>query len=260
MENQENLVLGVDVGGSGIKGGLINIETGEMISERHRIKTPQPATTKAVTAAFGELVRHFDWHGPVGVGFPAILRDGKAYSAANIDKSWIGANVQVLFKNVSQCQVHALNDADAAGIAAMRYGIGKGKMGVVLLITIGSGIGSALFIDGKLVPNTEFGHIYMKGHKEVAEVYCSGNARKRENLEWPEWGKRFNEYLEYLDRTLSPSLIILGGGGSKHWDKYCDEITVDVRVKPAGLLNQAGAVGAAYYAWQQEQALLHGNS
>jgi polyphosphate glucokinase len=253
MDKQENIVLGVDVGGSGIKGGLINIDTGEMISERHRLETPKPATTKAVTATFGELVRHFEWTGPVGVGFPAIIRQGTAQSAANIDKSWIGAPVELLFKNVSQCQVYALNDADAAGVAAMHYGIGKGRMGVVLLLTIGSGIGSALFIDGKLVPNTEFGHIYMKGHKEVAEKYCSGNARKQEELSWTEWGQRFNEYLEYLDRLLSPDLVILGGGGSKHWDKYAEEITVDVRVKPAGLLNKAGSVGAAYYAWQKEK-------
>lgn len=253
MDKQENIVLGVDVGGSGIKGGLINIDTGEMTSERHRLKTPSPATTQAVTATFGELVRHFDWQGPIGVGFPAIIRHGISLSAANIDSSWIGAHVELLFGNVSQCPVYVLNDADAAGIAAMHYGVGKGEKGVVLLLTIGSGIGSALFVDEVLVPNTELGHLYLKGHKEVVEKYCSGNARKDNELEWPEWGKRFNEYLHHLDRLLSPDLIILGGGGSKHWDKYGDQITIDVRVKPAGLLNQAGSVGAAFHAWRQEQ-------
>ncbi len=250
---KKNTVLGVDIGGTGIKGGLIDMETGQMISERHRIATPQPATPEAVAATFAELVAHFEWDGPIGVGFPAIVHHGKAMSAANIDPSWVGTHIEKLLSKAADCPVHVLNDADAAGIAVMRYGVGKGKAGVVIMLTIGTGIGSAMFIDSRLIPNTEFGHLYLKGQEEVAEKYTSGSARKRLGLDWKEWGKRFNTYLHHLDRLFSPDLIILGGGGSKHWESYKPVIDVDFPVMPAGLLNKAGSVGAAYYAWALEK-------
>ena len=250
---KDHIVLGVDIGGSGIKGGLINIKSGEMVSERHRIPTPQPATPQAVAKTFGDLVRHFKWQGPMGVGFPAIVHHGKALSASNIDKSWINTDIQLILSNVSQCPVHVLNDADAAGIAVMHYGVGKKEKGLVLILTIGTGIGSALFIDGHLVPNTELGHIYLKGQKEIAEKYTSNLARKRDELDWRTWGLRFNEYLVHVNHIFSPDLIILGGGGSKHWEKYADEITINTHVKPASLLNKAGAIGAARYAWLMEE-------
>ncbi|WP_367392236.1 polyphosphate--glucose phosphotransferase [Lewinella sp. LCG006] len=252
---KENIILGVDIGGTGIKGGLINVENGEMITERHRLDTPQPATPEAVAATFKELVAFFNWKGPIGVGFPAIVSHGVALSAANIDPSWIGVNIADLLCKSSGCHVYVLNDADAAGVASMRFGAGKGEEGLVMMLTVGTGIGSALFIDGKLVPNTELGHLYLKNKKEVAEKYISKMARAEKDLSWAQWGKTFNKYLLHLQRLFSPDLIIIGGGGSKSFDEYKDQLTVDFRVKPAGYLNKAGAVGAAYYAWEQEQQL-----
>lgn len=249
----DNIILGVDIGGTGIKGGLIDIQKGEMVSERFRLKTPQPSTPEAVAATFKELVLNFNWTGPIGVGFPAVVSHGVALSAANIDKSWINTDVKHLLSEASNCPVHVLNDADAAGVAAIRYGAGKGEKGVVLMLTIGTGIGSALFIDGRLVPNTEFGHLYLKNHTKVIEKSVSKAARTEEGLSWQKWGTRFNIYLQHLERLLSPDLIILGGGGSKQFEEYKDELKVGFRVKPAGFLNKAGAVGAAYYAHYKEK-------
>lgn len=249
----KHIVLGVDIGGSGIKGGLIDTKKGEMISERYRLETPQPATPTAVAETFKALVKHFDWKGPIGVGFPAIVQRGTALSSANIDKGWVDTSIQDVLSEASGCPVYVLNDADAAGVAAMRYGAGKGEDGVVMLLTIGTGIGSALFIDGKLVPNTELGHLFLGGHETVVEKYASGNARKAAGIDWQEWGERFNTYLHHLDRLFTPDLIILGGGGSKQFAKYENKIDVKYRVIPAELLNKAGAVGAAYYARKQEE-------
>ncbi|MEL6970689.1 MAG: ROK family protein [Bacteroidota bacterium] len=251
---QDNIILGVDIGGTGIKGGLIDINTGEMITERFRLATPKPATPKAVAATFAELVDHFKWDGPVGVGFPAIVSHGVALSAANIDDSWIGTNIEKLLSKASGCAVHVLNDADAAGVAAMYYGAGQGEQGVVMMLTVGTGIGSALFINGQLVPNTELGHLYMKGEEKVVEKGISKVARKSSGKSWREWGQDFNKYLLHLQRLFSPDLVIIGGGGSKHFEDYEGEMTVNFRVKPAGYLNKAGAVGAAHYAWELEQA------
>lgn len=250
---QENIVLGVDIGGTGIKGGLIDLNKGEMVGERHRILTPKPATPQAVAATFKELVDHFNWQSTIGVGFPAIVSRGVARSAANIDQSWIGTDIDALLTETTGCNVHVLNDADAAGVAAMQYGIGKGEKGVVLMLTIGTGIGSALFVDGKLVPNTEFGHLYLRNSAKVVEKYVSKVARKNRELSWIEWGHEFNRYLLHLQRLLSPDLVILGGGGSKSFDEYKGTLTVDFPVKPAAFLNKAGAVGAAYYAWDCER-------
>lgn len=250
---KDNIILGVDIGGTGIKGGLIDITKGEMISERHRLATPKPATPEAVAETFADLVAHFNWEGPIGVGFPAIVSHGVAQSAANIDKSWVGTNIEKLLSEACGCHVHVLNDADAAGVASMHYGAGKGEMGVVFMLTIGTGIGSALFIDGTLVPNTELGHLYLKGQDQVAEKMISKAARKAQGLSWKEWGPHFNQYLLHLQRLFSPDLVILGGGGSKNFDEFKDAITTNFRVKPAGYLNKAGSVGAAYYAWAMEQ-------
>ncbi|HQU57788.1 MAG: ROK family protein [Phaeodactylibacter sp.] len=248
---QERHILGIDVGASGIKGAVVDIETGELLNERIRLETPTPSTPEAMAETFAELVRAHKWKGLVGCGFPSIVKHGIAYSAANIDKDWMGQNIIEVFSMASGCPVEVLNDADAAGLAEMRFGLGKGVDGVVLLITIGSGLGSALFIDGRLVPNTELGHIYLEGQKQVAEVYTSNNARKRENLSWEEWGQRFNEYLLHLERTFNPDLILLSGGASKRFDKYESFISTQIPVKPAQLLNAAGTIGAAVYAYQK---------
>lgn len=244
----EKTIVGVDVGASGIKGAVVNIETGELLTERHKLPTPNPATPDAMADTFAELLKILDWKGPVGCGFPAIIKKGVAYSAANIDKSWIGVNVEEIFGKTSGCEVIALNDADAAGIAEMSFGMGKDMQGVVMLITVGSGLGSALFVDGKLVPNTELGHVYLKGQEHVAEFRASSAAKKREDLGWKEWGGRLNDYLEHLDRVFSPDRVILGGGISRKYDKYKEYITTSIDVVPANLRNNAGSIGAALYA------------
>lgn len=246
----KDIILGVDVGGTGVKGGLVNVVTGQLITERHRIDTPRPATPKAVAATFKQLVDYFDYQGIVGVGFPAIVRRGVALSAANISDKWIGTSVEATFEKVSKdLQVAALNDADAAGLADFTYGAGKGYQDKkVLLFTFGTGIGSALFEHGKLIPNTEFGHVYLKGMDKVAEKYVSNLLRKENEWTWPKFGKRLNEYLTHMERMLSPDLMIIGGGVSKHFEKYSPYLFVDAEVKPVQLLNAAGTVGAAMYA------------
>lgn len=244
----KELMLGIDVGASGIKGALVNITKGKLVGERFRVATPKPATPDAVAKAFAEVVAHFNWEGPVGCGFPAIVKNGVALSAANIDKSWIGVNAEELLSEHCGCPVFVNNDADVAGIAEMEYGRGKGIKGTTLLITIGSGLGSALFHEGELIPNTEFGHFFLKGHDQVAERYAADSIRKKEELSWDVWGSRFNEYLTMLERLFSPDLFILGGGSSKKFDLFSDQITIKTPVKPAKLLNHAGIIGASVLA------------
>lgn len=236
-------VLGIDVGGSGIKGNIVDLKTGEILAERHRIDTPQPATPKAVAKTVGKLVKHFDWKGPIGCGFPAASQNGVAKTAANIDKSWIGENIEKLFAEETGCPVKVVNDADAAGLAEAIFGAGKGKSGVTMLLTVGTGIGSAIINNGVLVPNTELGHLHFKG--DIAEKYCSDAARKRHDLSWEDWGKRFNKYLHHINRLFYPDRIIVGGGASKRFHKFDDQLDAPVKVMPATLLNNAGIIGAA---------------
>ncbi|MEM9885700.1 MAG: ROK family protein [Bacteroidota bacterium] len=248
-----NQVLGIDIGASGIKGGVVDVHTGEMLSERLRVDTPQPSTPKAVAEAVKTLCKMHKWkNGLIGVGFPAIIIKGEAKTAANVSKKWIGTNVEELLGEATGCPVIAVNDADAAGIAEMEFGAAKGALGTAILITIGSGLGSAVFTDGKLLRNTEFGHFEMKGM--IAEHYASDKTRQAEDLSWKKWGKRFNEYLHQVDRLMSPSLIILGGGGSKKFDEYEDQIDLHIPIKIAQFRNKAGAIGAALYAYQEWRA------
>lgn len=244
----QEIILGIDVGASGIKGALVDVNAGKLISERRRIPTPKPATAELVANTIKELVQHFNWKGKIGVGFPAIIKDGIALSAANIDDSWIGTDAQQLISETTACKVATVNDADAAGLAEVQFGKGKNQDGTVILITIGSGLGSATFINGHLVPNTEFGHLFLKNDPKVAEHTCSNNAKKREDLSWSEWAKRFNKYLLHLERLFSPNLFILGGGASKKFEKYKDLITTKIPTVPAEMLNNAGIIGAAVYA------------
>lgn len=240
-------ILGVDIGGSGIKGAIVDTVTGELVTDRHRIETPQPATPEAVATTLAQLVAHFNWTGPVGCGFPAAIQHGIARTAANIAPSFIGIDIDKLFSEATKCPCYNLNDADAAGMAEMRFGEGAGQSGVVLLITIGTGLGTVFFSEGKLLPNTELGHLYLKNGKE-AERYASDAVRKKEDLGWKQWGNRFNTYLAQMEALFWPDLIILGGGASKKYDKFKEQITVEAPVKPAAFLNQAGIVGAALYA------------
>lgn len=241
-------ILGIDVGGSGIKAAVIDVDTGVMLSERIRLATPSPATPEAVAKIIKQLPKVLSWSGNlVGCGFPAIVKNGVARSAANIDKQWVGTNIEHLFSDALNAEVHALNDADAAGLAAMQYGLGKGLPGTIIFVTIGSGLGSALFHNGILVPNTEFGHLILEG--KIAEHYTSNNTRKSEELSWEEFGHRLGVYLRHLERLLTPDLILLGGGVSKHYEKYASYIGLGTPVKSAMLGNNAGIIGAAYHAF-----------
>lgn len=238
--------LGIDIGGSGIKGAIVDLEKGELASERLRIETPQPSTPDAVAKVVGQLVRQFDWRGAVGSTFPAIVRNGVTMTAANVDKKWIGADAQALLTAATGCAVRVLNDADAAGIAEMTYGAGKGReQGLVMVLTFGTGIGSAIFLDGKLLPNSEFGHLPMPMKGLIAEHYCSERVRKQEDLKWDEWARRANHYLQLLELLLSPSLFIIGGGISKKADKWLPLLKAQAQLAPAQLLNDAGIIGAA---------------
>jgi polyphosphate glucokinase len=243
-------ILGIDVGASGIKGALVDLKKGKLSGERFRVPTPQPATPQAMAEAFAEVVRYFNYSGPVGCGFPSIVKNGVCLSAANIDPAWIGTNIEEIFGKACGCPVFATNDADAAGVAEMRHGVGKGENGLVFLITIGSGLGSALFYKGMMVPNTELGHLLWKNGK-AAELWCSSGARERLKIGRKEWARRFNEYLNHMERLFSPDLFILGGGESKYFEQYQQFFDIKARITPAQLLNNAGIIGAAAYAAEQ---------
>ncbi len=240
-------ILGIDVGASGIKGAKVNLRDGSLDGSRFRVETPKPSTPKAMGDAIKEIVDYFAYSGPIGIGFPAIVKDGVALSAANIDKKWVGTNIETTFSEATGCPVFATNDADAAGMAEMAYGAGRNQNGLVMLITIGTGLGSAMFYRGVMVPNTELGHLIFP-KKEAAEKYCSSGARERLKISRSEWAVRFNGYLEHLDRLFSPDLLILGGGESKYFEKYKELLKVRAKVVPAMLLNNAGIIGAAAFA------------
>jgi polyphosphate glucokinase len=238
-------LLGIDIGGSGIKGAPVKISKGVLTAERYRIPTPQPSTPDAVGDAVAKVAKHFDWKGPIGCTFPAVIKKGIVYTAANVDKSWIGVNGSKLLRKKADCPVLLINDADAAGMAEMRHGAGRlhDTEGVVFLLTFGTGIGSAVFVNGLLLPNTELGHMEMNGIE--AEHYTSDLVRKKERLDWNEWAARTNEYLNVLEALFSPDLFIIGGGVSRKHQKYLPLLHTQARVVPAQLLNDAGIVGAA---------------
>jgi polyphosphate glucokinase len=236
-------VLGIDVGGTGIKGAPVDTKTGELLAPRHRIPTPHPAKPKSMAQVVGEVARFFEWDGPVGVGFPAVIQHGVARTAANIHKSWINTNAAEMFSKTTGCPVTVVNDADAAGLAEMTFGAGKGREGVVLLVTIGTGLGTSVFVDGLLLPNTELGHIEIEC--QDAELTASDTARKENDLTWKKWAKRLDTYLLRLEALIWPDLIILGGGVSKKHEKFIPLLTVQAEVVPAETLNEAGIIGAA---------------
>jgi len=242
-------ILGIDIGGSGIKGAPINIKNGRILADRFRIETPETSSPKAVAQVVTKIVKHFKWKGLVGCGFPGVIQNGYSRTAANVDKAWIDTNINKLLSNATGLPVYAINDADAAGLAEMKFGAGLDQRGVVLLLTIGTGIGTVLFSNGKLVPNLEMGHIEL--HGQDAEKHCSDAVRKNLELSWEDWGKRFNEYLQTMEALLWPDLIILGGGASKKTDKFMEFLKVRAKVVPAELLNEAGLVGAALAAKYQ---------
>jgi polyphosphate glucokinase len=253
-------VLGIDIGGTGIKGAPVDPATGALAADRHRILTPQPATPDAVAKVVGQIAKHFEWPAADGSGeqlagatFPAVMKDGVAWTAANVDKSWIGTDAAKLFTAAVGAPVCVINDADAAGVAEMEFGAGKDVRGVVIMVTLGTGIGSALFLDGVLVPNTELGHLPMGKNKE-AEKLAAESVRENENLSWKEWAKRLDRFFDVLERLFSPDLIIVGGGVSKKSEKFMPLLSTDVQIVPAQLLNEAGIVGAAIGATKARSA------
>jgi polyphosphate glucokinase len=236
--------LGIDIGGSGIKGAPVDLETGELVGERKKIATPQPSTPDAVSAVVKELTSSFDWKGPIGSTFPGVVSGGTIRSAANVDKAWIGTNAAAMFATATGTDVAVLNDADAAGLAEMTFGAGVGEKGTVLMLTFGTGVGSALFTGGLLVPNTEFGHVVIRG--KDAEKRASEHAKVEHDWGWKEWTERVSEYLVHMEALLTPDLIIVGGGISKESDKWVPLLTgVQAKIVPATLHNDAGIVGAA---------------
>ena len=236
-------VLGIDIGGTGIKGAVVDTRRGVFKTDRIRILTPQPATPDTVTEVVHRIVRHFEWDGSVGCTFPGVVRHGTIHTAANLDPGWIELPAEATFQARTGHGVTVLNDADAAGLAEVRFGTKRARSGVVILLTFGTGIGSALFVDGKLVPNTELGHLEL--HGDDAERYAAELARERENLDWETWAARVNEYLHLVENLLWPDLFIVGGGVSRQAKEFLPLLYTRTHTVPAELRNRAGIVGAA---------------
>ncbi len=240
-------ILGVDIGGTGIKGAVIETTTGELKTERLRLLTPQPATPKAVAQTLKELVKQIGFSGPIACGFPARITQGIVRTAANIDDSWIDVPVEQLFQDTlgTDYPIPVVNDADAAGLCEQVLGAAKGRMDKVLFLVVGTGIGSAFFSHGQMYEGSELGHLKFKG--DIAEHYCSGIVREREDLSWEKWGKRFGKYLNYVNFLFDPDLFIIGGGVSAKFEKWKAFLPQDLNIVPAQTLNHAGIIGAALY-------------
>jgi len=237
-------VLGIDVGGTGIKANVVDIETGTFVFEKYKIKTPIPATPEAILSCLQDIVTHYDWEAKnIGIGFPSVIKEGVALTASNIDQAFINYPIDDNYSKALKCNVKVVNDADAAGLAEKTYGKGKDEKGLVIFLTLGTGIGSALFFDGKLLSNTELGHLKYK--KSVFEKYASNSARELKSLSWKKWAKELDVYLNHINLILNPDLILIGGGVSKHFDLYKQYLTVPTRLETASLLNEAGIIGAA---------------
>lgn len=241
-------ILGVDIGGSGVKAAIVDTETGELISERLRMDTPQPGTPKNIAKTVKKIVAQFDYEGTIGVSFPTVVVNNKAITSGNIDKSWVGVQIDELLHKETGHHYIVNNDADLAGYAEIKMGAGKGSdNGTVIMITIGTGLGSGVFHNGRLIPNFELGRIFGKSGKPI-EFYAGDRARKKGGLSWQDWGKRFNFFLNHIERVCTPNLIIIGGGASKKWDKFEDRVKLKTPIKIAQFLNDAGIIGAALIA------------
>ncbi len=242
---KSKFMLGIDIGGSGIKGAVVNVKTGEMKTKRFRVPTPNPSTPDAVVNAITEISENFKWEGPIGVGFPGVMQHGVVKTAANIDDGWLDVNLEKLMNAHTGNPCIAVNDADAAGLAEMKFGAGQKNKGVVVMLTVGTGIGCALFTRGKLVPNCEWGHICLPGNIADAEKWTSDAARKTYELDWDEWMSRLKIYVNYIEEMFWPDLIIIGGGLAKKLSKTGIPFETRAKAVPAQLLNEAGIIGAA---------------
>jgi polyphosphate glucokinase len=244
------LGFGIDIGGSGIKGAVVDLEQGVLATERYKVLTPQPSLPAAVAAAVADVVGHFGWQGPLGCTFPAVVQAGVARTAANVDHSWIGTNIETVMSQATGLTVRAVNDADAAGVAETLWGAAKDVKGLVVVVTLGTGIGTALFYDGVLIPNSELGHIELDGGDY--EPKAAAAARERESLSWEKWAKRLQRYFSALEFLLRPSLFIVGGGVSRRSEKFLPLLQLDAPIVPAKLQNEAGIAGVAYMAAQAD--------
>lgn len=246
-------VLGIDIGGSGIKGAVVDTKQGKLISDRLRVDTPQPATPESVAAVIKQIKSHFSWEDDIGCAFPTVVVEGKAKYCSNLDPAWKGVQIDDLFSEYcDDIHFEVINDADAAGIAEMRFGAGRHKSGLVVTITVGTGLGSGVFYDGQLIPNTELGRMYGK-HGEPVEFYAADSARKRDALDFGEWGKRFDFFLKYVERIFTPDFIIIGGGASKKIHKFRKKITIETPYAVSEKLNNAGIIGAAVNAAEHHE-------
>ncbi|OAD40788.1 polyphosphate--glucose phosphotransferase [Polaribacter atrinae] len=245
-------VLGIDIGGSGIKAAIVNTKTGELLSERHRIDTPKPATPEAVAKVINEMVAHFKWKKAIGCSFPTTIVNGKCIHPGNLSEKWLNVKVDKLFRKECKLPFYVSNDADLAGLAEVSLGAAKKEKGVVIMITIGTGIGSGLFFNGNLIPNLEIGKM-LHTNGEIIEFYTADSVRKKENLKLKDWAIRFDSLLEYIRIVYTPSLIVLGGGISKRYDGFKEFLQADVKVKVAEYKNNAGIIGAAIYASKQHK-------
>jgi polyphosphate glucokinase len=236
-------VLGIDFGGTGIKGAPVETRSGRLLAKRYRIATPQPASPRAVADAVAKIVRHFNWKGPVGCAVPAVVKGRRVRTAANISRSWLGVDAYQLFRSATGRRVAVINDADAAGYAEMHFGAGRRRTGLVVMVTLGTGIGTALFINGHLVPNTELGHLQLRGRE--AEAWAAAIVRTDKGLSWKKWSRRLDLYLRLMQSYFWPDLFIIGGGVSKKWRKFLPRLTLTTPVVPAKQRNDAGIIGAA---------------
>jgi len=243
--------FGIDIGGSGVKGAPVDLDTGALVGERVRLRTPTPSTPEAVAKVVAEIVGSFGWSGPIGVTVPAVVTHGVTRTAANIDDAWVGAEADVLLRETTGCDVTVVNDADAAGYAEARFGAARGHQGTVLVTTLGTGIGTALIFGGQLVPNTELGHLEIDGHD--AEHRASDAARDRDDLSWEKWATRLQRYYQTLEKLFWPDLFVVGGGVSKKADKFLPLLELQTPIVPAALRNEAGIVGAALLAAGRSQ-------
>jgi polyphosphate glucokinase len=240
--------LGIDIGGSAVKGAPVDTNTGKLLAERHRIEAKGKLTPEQLTAAIAEIVRHFRWRGPIGAGFPGVIHGSTIMTSANLSKRFIGCDLAALIAAATKTRapIRVLNDADAAGIAEMRFGAGRKRTDSVLVLTLGTGVGSAMFFNGLLFPNTEFGHLPNDGHSIEKDVAAA--ARKLQNLSWHKWGCRLGDYIRTLEKLVAPALIIIGGGVSARHEKFFKYLKTRAPVVPAEFLNEAGIVGAALHA------------
>lgn len=237
-------ILGIDIGGSGIKGAIVDLHTGKLCTQKFRIPTPKSREPEPMAKAVNKIVKHFEYEGIIGCGFPTIIKKGICKDEGNLSEKWVGVNVEDLFEKTTGFNFTVINDADAAGLAEVNFGAGQDEEGFILMITVGTGLGSGAYFDGELIPNFELGQLSYKEYEKV-EDWAASSIKKKEDLSYKKWAKRFNIFINHIFKVLNPDLILVGGGISKHWKKYDEHLKVNTKLAPAKLRNTAGILGAA---------------